>query len=383
MEWGKKNLWSGAAAFLIASTNLLNAADDPQLLNLEHRVSSLEQRKASKGISNPSERPIVKNGFNLFFQGDVLIWQASEPGLGYAVKNKNGSTYINEGKVVKPYFNWDWGFKLAAGSNMLHDGWDVLVQWTRFYSLNSEHGVSAQPGGVLYPTYANAALATDGSTPGPLQSGFQGASAYWKLRLNLLDLDLGREFYVSKWLTLRPHAGFRNAWLRQRFNVNYNNGTISPSLTGQHLSARMRNNFWGMGVRGGLDAHWLLGGSMSVFSDLAAAILFGHFKIEQTETRSSVSPGQPRLNVEEWFRAARASLDLAAGLCYEDLFCHDRYGLMFRLAWEQHLFFNQNQLMKFPTASGAVTGQHYPGLLVSNDGDLSTQGVTFSVRFDF
>ncbi len=382
MKGSRKVIWPCAAVILTTAIHCLNAADEAQLRNLESRVSSLEQRKASKGIVNPPERPIVKNGFNFSFQGDVFIWQASESDLGYAVKNNYGTTYVNDGKTLKPYFSWDWGFKLALGSNMLHDGWDLFFQWTRFYTLNSEHGVSAEPGGTLYPTYANAALATNGSTPGPIQSGFQAASAYWKLRLNLLDLELGREYYVSKWLTLRPHAGLRSAWLRQRYNINYNNGTID-SVPGQDISVRMRNNFWGLGLRGGLDDRWLLGGGLSAFGNFATALLLGHFKIQQFETLASVPPVATRLHVEEWFKAARVSMDMAAGLRYEDFFCHDHYRLMFQLAWEQHLFFNQNQLMKFPTSAGAAAGQEYPGQLISNDGDLNTQGVTLSVRLDF
>jgi hypothetical protein len=378
-----KKLVFSTVFFTLFAARLLIASDATRMQNLEQRISNLEKRKATKGIVNPPERPIVKSGFDLFVQGDALLWQASESNLGYAIKNTGSTTYLNDGKLVKPFFPWEWGFKLAVGSNMMHDGWDTFVEWTRFYTLNTEHGVSADPGKILFPTYVNAALATDGSTPGAIDSGFQGASAYWKLRLNILDLNLGREFYVSKWLTLRPFTSVRSGWFRQRYNVNYNNGTISPSLTGQDISVRMHNNFWGVGPRGGLSGQWLLGGGTSIFSDFAAAILLGHFKITQFETRSSAPPVDDRLQVKEQFRAARATIDMRAGLRYQGLYSHDRYGLLFVLAWEQHLFFNQNQLMKFPSPSGTTAGEHYPGQLITSDGDLSTEGVTFSLRFDF
>ncbi len=381
MEWNRKNLWSAALASLVTVTSWLNAADDTQMRNLENRVSALEQRKGSNGMINPPARPIVKDGVDLFLQGDVFIWQASESDMGYAVKNEHGSSFLNDGHVIKPHFEWDWGFKVAAGYNMPHDGWDLFFQWTRFYTDNNEHGTSASPGGTIFPTYVNAALPLFGS-PGPVNSGFEGASSYWKLKLNLLDLDLGREFYVSKWLTLRPHGGLRSAWLRQRYNVHYNNGQVGSSL-GQNLSVHMRNNFWGMGLRGGMDAKWGLGSGFSIFSDLAAALLLGHFKVFELEKRLTTSPQEVRLNVVEKFRAARATLDMTMGFCYDHTFADDRFGLMIQLAWEQHMFFDQNQLMKFPTSSSGAGDQNYSGLFVSNDGDLNTQGVTLSLGFNF
>jgi len=380
MEWNRKKLWPAAVASLVAITSLLNAADDTQMRNLENRVSALEQRKGSNGMINPPARPVVKDGVDLYLQGDVFIWQASESDMGYAVKNEHGTSYVADGHVVRPHFEWDWGFKLAAGFNMPHDGWDLFLQWTRFYTDNNEHGVAANPGGTIFPTFVNAALQV-GGTPAPVTSGFQGASSYWKLKLNLIDLELGREFYVSKWLTLRPFGGLRSAWLRQRYNVHYNNGTVGTA-GGQNLSVNLRNNFWGMGLLGGIDGKWGLGNGFNICSDLASSILLGHFKITELERRITTSPYETRLNVQEKFRVARATLDMSLGFLFERTFADDRFGLMVKLAWEQHMFFDQNQLMKFPTSS-SVAGQNYSGLFVSSDGDLSTQGVTLSVGFDF
>src|SRR5690349_16066088 len=81
----------------------LLASDAVRMQNLEQRINTLEKRKATKGIVNPPERPIVKSGFDLFVQGDALLWQATESNLGYAFKNTGSTTYLNDGKIVKPY----------------------------------------------------------------------------------------------------------------------------------------------------------------------------------------------------------------------------------------------------------------------------------------
>jgi hypothetical protein len=380
-----KTIWSSTIVSLFAVTTVLDAADDTQMRNLENRVSALEQRKGSNGMINPPARPVVKDGVDLFIQGDALLWQASETGLEYGIKNSNGTEYVNNGRILKPHFEWDWGFKLAAGYNMMHDGWDLFLQWTRFYTDNDEHGTTAGTNGTIFPSFVNQADPSFVTDPllNPISTGFQDASAYWKLRLNILDLELGREFYVSKWLTLRPHAGLRSAWIRQKLNASYSNGftSIGRTVSAAKIVTHNKNNFWGMGLRGGLDGNWGLGSGFSIFSDLAAAILLGHFKVVQYEFDTISSPASTRLNVSEKYRAARVTLDLDMGLRYDHTFANDSYGLMLQIGWEQHMFFSQNQLKKFMGINNGV--YNYSGLFESSQDDLNTQGVTFSARFDF
>jgi len=63
----------------------------------------------------------------------------------------------------------------------------------------------------------------NGVSPAPYPI-YSKAHGRWKGYLNQLDLDLGREFFVSKYLTLRPHFGLRTTWLRQHLHTDYSNG---------------------------------------------------------------------------------------------------------------------------------------------------------------
>jgi hypothetical protein len=369
---------------------LLFSADSTQMETLEKRISSLEKTKDKIETINPSTRPFVKDGIGLFLKGDVLFWQASEQNLGYGIENSDGTIYLNDGKTLIPHFDWNWGFKVGIGYNIPFDGWDLFFQWTRFYTHNGRHGISPEANSIIFPTFVNAALPTvlRQSQPGPIQSGFLGASSYWNLKLNLIDGELGREFIVKKWLTLRPFAGLRNAWIRQHFRVNYHNGTIfsgklSGPFTGQTISVRMKNNFWGLGLRGGINTQWGFGEGFSAFGDLAAAILVGNFRTSQLETNPTNSSLGTRLNFDEEFAAARGVIDMALGIRYACLVTENRYSLQLQLGWEEHLFFNQNQLMKFPTPSSFSFGHNYSGLSIVDHGDLDTHGITFSARFDF
>lgn len=389
MDWNRRKMWPAAAASLVAFTSLLNAADDTQLRNLENRVNALEQRKGSNGMVNPPARPVVKDGVDLFFQGDALLWQANQSGLGYAIKNAGSTNFVSGGTIENPKGEWSWGFKLALGYNMQHDNWDTILQWTCFGNTNSHHRVQAPTGGTVFPSFANNGLVVnDVITPVPLvvASGATTASAHWSLQLNILDLALGREFYVSKWLTLRPHAGLRTAWVRQKLNCVYDHIQLGLA-TGRQLTVHMHNNYWGMGLRAGLDGNWGLGAGFSIFNELAASLLLGHFSVHQKEYDTATLPNQLRLHLHNHLYAARAIVDMALGLRYENTFSEDRYGIMLAIAWEQHLFFSQNQLARFYTnswvnAQGLSVGNG-AGAFSIDQGDLNTQGVTFTVRFDF
>ena len=57
-------------------------------------------------------------------------------------------------------------------------------------------------------------------------------------------------------------------------------------------------------------------------------------------------------------------------------FSRDRYHFGVKFGWEFNVFFDQNQLVRF-------VGDTAPGSFVQNDGELSFQGLTLGMRFDF
>lgn len=402
MDWNLSKLFPTTVAALVAFTSFMNAVDDTQMRNLENRVSALEQRKGSNGMINPPARPFVKDGVDLYLQGSVFVWQANQSGLDYALTWNNSSTATppanndgGSGRFRHPNFKWDWGFKVAAGYTAPHDGWDLFLQWTRYHPERANSGTSVTsfgPGATVPPSVVYPLLLPANLEPvNPIGPGY-AASMGWKLRLDLLDLELGREFFVSKWLTLRPHAGLRSAWLHQKSKVTYTGNPISTTAAA-NFSANLKNNFWGMGLRTGLDGEWRLGGGWSLFSDVAVSLLLGHFNISESESPTVTSGGVATTGVSqsfsEKFRATRLAADLSMGLRYAQTFACDRFGLMVQLGWEQHLFANQNQLEKlaavgFANSAGGTSGPNSFSLTsVTNQGDLSTQGVTLTVEFDF
>lgn len=383
-------MWSAAAASLFAVTSMLHAADDAQMRNIDNRLTALEQRKSANGMINPNGRPQVKDGANLFITADFLYWVANEGGLGFVVKSQAHHHSIADGKLKSPGFKWEPGFRVGLGYNLPHDGWDLYTDWTWLIS-RAERTVTADHGERLYPTFMNINEITG--------ENVRSATGKWKNHLNMMDLEIGRQFFVSKWLTVRPHIGLRNAWVYQHLNLDYcgefnvgDVGCFSSSSSSSSSSLCCNSSFssengqldgdhackyWGMGLRGGLNTQWGLGCGMSFYGDLALSLLFGRFHINETERFSPHSGSDFKtFDWKDKYTACRGVVDLAAGLRWDENFHKDRFHFRLQAGWEQHLFINQNQFDR-------VVSSTVPGITVTNQGDLSFNGVTISTRFDF
>jgi hypothetical protein len=338
MQKHLKNMLSFAATSLVALTSFVNAdTDSAQLRNLDNRVTALEQRKGASGMINPPGRPQVRDGADLFVYGDLLFWNAHENGLPVAVVQTGGTATLTDASIETVHGKWNWGFRVGLGYNMPHDGWDINLTWLRF----TDHGrksVSAETGVSVFPTLLPPA------DPLFVTSFGTNMKSRWGMRIDQLDLDMGRSFFVSKWLTLRPHFGLRTDWLKQSLNATYSNADATASPNSATL--QLKDRWYGLGLEGDAPAFG---------SGIASGFVY---------------------DVSETYRVSHPALDMQLGLRWDNMFECDRFHLGLQIAWEHHVYFSQNQFMRFT----AVSSQ---GPVLSNQGDLTFQGWTFEARFDF
>ncbi|MES2200488.1 MAG: Lpg1974 family pore-forming outer membrane protein [Chlamydiota bacterium] len=355
----------------IGSSSLRADVSDAQMRSLENRVNTLEQKKSATNALNPSGRPQVRDGADLFFTADWLIWQAHENGLGYAVKAQTPQpveSALYRSSVKNMEFDWDFGFRLGLGWNTPHDGWDLGINWTWFQD-KAKQTLTADADHILLPTTTyNPADAT--------LEGFRSAASKWRLHLNLLDLDLGREFFVSKWMTLRPFISLRSGWIFQNMHVNYSKGTPSVAQTGAFFEGK--SNFWGIGPRMGLNTQWGLGHGISLFGNAGASLLYGFFNLSSYQNQLFTGSSNDVVSNTDSVRVGRAISELALGVRWDSMFANDRCHFGIQGGWEHLMFFEQNQFKHFTGSSSASAGS-----FVSNQGDLTIQGWTISARLDF
>jgi len=366
MDCKLKKMWPSLAISLVALTSAAHAADDMQMRNIENRVSALEQRKGANGMINPPAKPVVKDGADFFLEAQALYLHATEDGMDFAIENNSAASFL-DGRVKNARYDWNWGFRIGAGYNLPHDGWDLFLNWTWFHSRGHQDK-NALLGQVLIATRANAS-----DTEGDVQA--VQAEHNQRLHLNLIDLEIGREFFVSKSLTFRPHMGLRTGWIYRNFDVEYAGGT---QLANTALKDTFHNRYRGMGLRSGFDTQWGLGNGVSLYGELAASLLYGrhHVHGEEVVRTSPTGTSTPKQDTHNRPAMMRAMMDLGAGLRWDHLFYDDSYRIRLQAGWEQHVLFGFNRDIDFGN-------QTLRGKFTSNRGDLALSGVSFKARFDF
>lgn len=285
----------------------------------------------------PNAGPVVKGGVDAYVEADYILWHVNEGGLAYDLDGSH---------ALAPRFKTSSGFKVGLGLDFSYDGWDMGAIYTWLHSHASR----------------TTSLRTD-----------------WKLHFNVVDLELGRNFFVSPKLTLRPHFGLKGTWQTQKFNqliVGPSYWKSQPTWIDKTLSSRFQD-YWGLGIRTGLDASWMVTRCFNVFGKWAFSTVWGQFTNNGSFSGVTTDASGAFINNIVSYRGypkARAHqlngvLEMQLGVCYDYWFSDDDYRLRVSAAWENQLWLNQNHLDQFGIAS--------------LKGDLSLQGLTLNFRFDF
>ena len=303
-------------------------------------------------IITPNAGPRVCMGADVFVTADFILWTPREEGLEYAMTGANAPT--SQGSLREPDFGLEPGFKVGLGLNLGHDGWDIFAEYTW---LRSDVDDSVRSSTMDW-------LWRDGVSP-------DRADARWDFHFNVIDLELGRNFFVSQYLTLRPHYGFKGTWQDQDYTSRAEFLNAAGDVT---LRNKMVQDFdyWGFGIRTGLDTAWHFSSSWSIFGNFAISALWSGFDIDRKDTQFSAVADTTitQLNTENNFHTILPVLELAIGLRWETWFSDDDYHFGIDAGWEEQVWWGMNRLI--------VRQQPQ-----RDNGDLTLQGFTLKFRFDF
>ncbi|MGL5264016.1 MAG: Lpg1974 family pore-forming outer membrane protein [Candidatus Rhabdochlamydia sp.] len=199
-------LTSTSLAVSFAHADIGSATPDLSIPSLENRLVCLEQGFGVDGITNPPGMPLTRNGWDFQVSADALLWQIQEDGLTYAVEVAASSGIPIGAHSVKQKYNW--GFRIGLDWTLPHDNWDIAASWTHLIS-NSHGKHTAGTSNILEETKGVSFPETFPIDPEDmLTSSIIGNSKYHN-RLEQISLNLGREFFISRWVTLRPFFGLR------------------------------------------------------------------------------------------------------------------------------------------------------------------------------
>ena len=335
---------------------------DTQGMNGKKQTSAEQQQMYMQEMNKitPSAEPSVNRVADPFVSADFIWWRVQEDGLEYAFTGAgNGVTSASKGRLYHPSFKYEPGFKVGAGLKFRHDGWDLYGQYTWLHTRGA-NSVTSGDGSLLN---SNIFVPVDGTME---TSILASASANWKVKLNVLDLELGRNFWISKWLTLRPYTGVKFSWNNQHLTANYNGFEPAPIL-GDDVNLSMKINQFGVGVRSGLDTAWYMWKRWSIFGEFAATGMLNYFDSTRKDTDTVTGVVINNLTKISQHRVT-AILEWALGLRYETAWHNDDYMFTIQAGWEEQIWFNQNQFIFMPNAAA---------------NDLNFEGLQLKVAFNF
>jgi len=328
---------------------------------------------------------------DLYVTGAFLWWLSDEAdfSLGFQQNTpyvESSPTVVGSaavGQILRFGSEWDPGFRVGLGwQSHTAEGWDLYLDWTWYQNKTSESASSPTAGGGvlgvgIVPFWGLTQSAHVFAVYGNMQ-------ANWRLLYNMISLELGRDFFVSCALSLRPYVSVEGGWLRRKWDVTYTTpGTILSD------SYNSKSNYWGVGPRAGLGGNWWLGQGFKIFGNLSGSLLSGKVT-KNSASFFHVETGFPVLNNQNnnlstnpFFRVV-PHLQAIVGAGYDICFCCDRYRFGISAGWEVNQFWNVPMAV-YPDRNENANGAGNNSILNREDRshNLALSGLTAEARFEF
>jgi hypothetical protein len=311
----------------------------------------------------------LQNANGVTISASALYWKPYEEGLDFVIKNKGATTVNNDGTVERARFDWNWGSRVDLGYEIPNKRMDLDLCWTWYKTHGSVSETVASPN-ALFSVWSI-----------PNGSGTQWdylGKADTHLQLNSLDLGISGTFAPRRFLEITPSINLSALWIHQKFNYNLSGGPGILGLTVIDDNIEMKNNFFGLGPKAGIDTLWNLGWGFGIVGNFNISILYGYFDISQSETVvfRGTAPNTYLDLSRNFYHNPRVNFDLTLGMRWDKMFCQGKYHLLLEAGWENLIFTGQNQLLRFHNTT-------YPANNSSVNGDLALQGLSLRALFAF
>jgi hypothetical protein len=324
--------------------------------------------------------PDIK-GTGLYFTGEFIYWKPQQDHLNYVVRDD--PRYLlaawpasPRGDAVAIEHDWAPGFRLGVGYRLPWDGWDFQSVYTYYRSEETNRESDLVNRNLI------AILADIG-----MGARARDAIAHLDLSYDVLDVELGRSFKLSKSVTVRPFGGLRMTWLENDSRVNYF-GRNFPGIRRSRLGGEVddKSDFFGYGIRLGAEGNLNLKYGFSFFGKADASLLTGEFELEHFEAEDDgVGLGTPRNSIfedaevrtlirEELHRVVPV-VQLAAGVAWEKKLL-DNLNFQASLGYEFVNYYNVVQRR-------AQVDDVQPERITTSTDDLGFHGFFFRIRLDF
>lgn len=351
----------------ILASSAFAASDVENRLNeLEKKVSSISAINSMDNLGpNLASARAEPKGMGWNLSVDVLYWQTKVAPSDYC--------YLNDGAVDSPInytltnqfvdYDWNWGFKVAAGYNFEHDQWDTKLEYTYFRnSGNNSVGPVCAPSAIQSKDLDEAYVLTQDSISEFLDLNLVSvnaaeARAHVKNSYDNLYWDLGRAFFVSKCLSIRPSIGVEAAWFTLKSSVKFTGGTESSNYLDtiggfgcNNLYSSTTSKFSGVGPRAAINTKWHLCEGFSIYGNANAALLFSYMQHTGKATYSAKPKNQA--NVVSKFHVLSPTAKFELGIMYDKYIMCDTQHFGISLGYENQYYWDVAYANGMPRSLG-------------------------------
>lgn len=358
--------------------------------DLQMRVDTLEKQMSEAGSQTAfggygahmaNARP-SKESTNWFIKGGLLYSRPNASGTEFAFTSATPTvTYPINGSTKKIDFDTSIGFTVGLGYNFNFDGWDIQANYA-YLSSDGSASAAVDCNGVVLPIRQAICPFPEDTVQ---QSSFWATSAksHFDVDYSTVDLQLGRGYFLSSSLSMRPSFGVKAAFIDLKQITRYCGGSddnddifcdvqmiaLGPDI----LRVRETSDFSGIGPQAALQSKWALGKGFSLFADAVGALLYGYFDVDRNESLSSDETSSIDLSANTHKMVPIAQLQ--SGFAYDIFFDDDHQHLGFRLGYDVQYYWRVNQMIEVYNPSTLRMDRYSE--------DFSLHALLFDIRWDF
>lgn len=253
-----------------------------------------------------------------FFLGaDLLYFRAYEGGLSgpcdsTCIRNTDEDGFTVSRLVGKNHdfdFDWNAGFRVGAGYEFADRNLDLGVFWTNYNSHTN--------------------------------SGSHRNKQHWKVDYNVVDVVVSCNWDWSNCCSFTPFGGIKYASIDQKLHNRFQSFVDNTRSTSR---SRSKEDFCGFGPLFGIAGDAPLWCGLSLYGNISVAILYGHFHVKSRATEV-FDTGRNIDFTRSHITACQPVVDAGFGIRWNTCICNKNVWL--QAGFEQHRFFNHNQLCSY------------------------------------